>query len=383
MKLNINFVHTYCYCAYIISLCMFTPCTVASQSLQQQIVKRLQTVIASLPESQRPKSILELREFVQKYSSLITQNSVLDLSVPGGSAGSQLSNKSATNSLTSTSVVPPKVGTSLNVTSASTKQSKSGGPIPSLLNSGTPQLMNFTGGTTLSHPLPTTSAVVVVPAGPPPQIKSATTQSPSAQVAEHFKSSLAALTTSKATTVGGAVAAVPSVMPSSNFHPSGGLALQTKFISGPSVSVASTVHAPLTSQFARKMGPATNTNSLPAPGAALQAPPLPPPSTTPTTSLTGTSVSATSTSSSSTSSHGGVSGIQPGVATPLPPGLTLETLGVLCRLPESDLMKLKLPPALLSAIKFWKARQPPSKSITRVSDNICSVCTLYEGVRVV
>lgn len=364
----------YCYYAFIISLHVFTPCTAASQSLQQQIVKRLQTVIASLPESQRPKSIPELREFVQKYSSLITQNSVLDLSVPGGSAATQLSGKSATSSQTLASVVAPRPGTSLSITSAtSTKQSQSGGPIPSLLNSGTPQLINSTGGTTLSHPQPATSKAVVIPAGLPPQIKSATTQSPSAQVAEHFKSSLAALATSKPTTVGGAVAAV---MPSSNFPPSGGLIVQTKFVSGPSVSVASTVHAPVTSQFSHnKMGSVTTTNPLPAPAAPLQTPPLPPPTTTPTTSFTGTS--ATSTSSSSTSSHGGVSGIQPGVATPLPPGLTLETLGVLCRLPESDLMKLKLPPVLLSAIKFWKARLPPSKSITRVSDNICTVLCVH------
>lgn len=46
-----------------------------------------------------------------------------------------------------------------------------------------------------------------------------------------------------------------------------------------------------------------------------------------------------------------------GVATPLPPGLTLETLNVLCRMPESELVKLKLPAGLLSAIRVWKERQ--------------------------
>ena len=50
-------------------------------------------------------------------------------------------------------------------------------------------------------------------------------------------------------------------------------------------------------------------------------------------------------------------GIQVGVATPLPPGLTLETLNVLCRMPESELVKLKLPAGLLSAIRVWKERQ--------------------------
>ena len=328
----------------------------ASQSLQQQIVKRLQTVIASLPESQRPKSVPELREFVQKYSSLITQNSVLDLSVQG-SAGSQVGSKTAGPSLTSTSAIP-RAGPSSNVTT------QSGGPIPSLLNSSTLQL----GGVTLTHPLPASSTAPVVPGGSLPQVKSATSQSPSAQVAEHFKSSLAALATSKAPTVGGAVAALPSVMPSSNILPSGGgITLPMRFDPGSSLSAASTVHAPVTTQFSHKVGSvnSSNSNPLPAPAAPLQAQPTPPPTTTPTTSM-GTTVSATSTSSTSTPPQGGVSGIQPGVATPLPPGLTLETLGVLCRLPESDLLKLKLPPALLSAIKVWKARQPPSKSVTRV-----------------
>ncbi len=54
-------------------------------------------------------------------------------------------------------------------------------------------------------------------------------------------------------------------------------------------------------------------------------------------------------------------GIQAGVATPLPPGLTLETLAVLCRLPESELEKLKLPVGLLSAIKVWKEKQPAKR----------------------
>ena len=87
-----------------------------------------------------------------------------------------------------------------------------------------------------------------------------------------------------------------------------------------------------------------------------QTPPIAPP----------TSTTATVMSTPSQSQQGG-SGIQPGVATPLPSGLTLETLGVLCRLSETDLMKLKLPTAVLSAIKVWKARQPPSKSAARVS----------------
>jgi len=70
-------------------------------------------------------------------------------------------------------------------------------------------------------------------------------------------------------------------------------------------------------------------------------------------------------------------GIQPGVVTPLPNGVTLETLGVLCRLPDSDLVKLNLPQPLLSAIKVWKARQQSSgrtKVCVGMHACVCGVC---------
>ena len=333
---------------------------IASQSLQQQIVKRLQTVIASLPESQRPKTIPELRDFVQKYSSLITQNSLLDLSVPG-TAGSQMPKSTATTALASTSI-PTRPGPSS--IAGGMRLSQSGGSIPSLLNSSA---LMVNSGFKLPHPLPSSGSVAPPPpvtVGPAQVNSSATTQSPSAQVAEHFKSSLAGLATSKALvgqTVGGAVAAVSSVLASSTNNPLPmGLVVPGGRLGGVGVSVASTMHAPVTTQFSHKVGsvnsvlPPTDQSSKPPATVvavtAAQAPPTAPPTTTATM----------------TSSQGG-SGIQAGVATPLPPGLTLETLGVLCRLPESDLLKLKLPPALLSAIKVWKARQPPSKSAARVS----------------
>ena len=103
------------------------------------------------------------------------------------------------------------------------------------------------------------------------------------------------------------------------------------------------VHAPVTSQF--------NTAST---------------ATSQSKQTQAASVPPSSTVQSTPSSSGG--GIQPGIATPLPPGLTLETLGVLCRLPEVDLLKLKLPAALMSAIKVWKARQAPTSTKTKVSD---------------
>ena len=336
-------------------------------------MKRLQTVIASLPESQRPKSLPELRDFVQKYSSLITQNSLLDLPVAGGT--SQLGSKhiTSTSSLPSaaTTIVPPKAGPSSSVTMASMKPLLSGGSIPSLLNSG--MSLTSSGGAKLSHPpsAPSSAAAPLISSAvAPTQINSATSQSPSAQVAEHFKSSLAALTTSKVPTVGGAVAAVPSVMPSS-VGPT-----PQKFPQG-GVSVALTVHAPITTQFSHKVGAV---NSLLPMSQSASKPPQPPAATSslaPTIAPPTTTV-AVAPPTTMSGTQQGVSGIQAGVATPLPPGLTLETLGVLCRLPETDLLKLKLPAALLSAIKVWKARQPPGRSVTRVSNQfpLCE-CTCF------
>ena len=48
--------------------------------------------------------------------------------------------------------------------------------------------------------------------------------------------------------------------------------------------------------------------------------------------------------------------IKPGVPTPLPPGVNPETLAVLCRMPDSDLQKLNLPVALLTAIRVWRGQ---------------------------
>jgi hypothetical protein len=243
------------------------------------------------------------------------------------------------------------------------------GSIPSLLNSNAPM---GNSGAKLSHPSTISSAVAPLPLPPAPasvtaasaQINGALTQSPSAQVAEHFKSSLAGLAVSKVPmgpTVGAAVSSVLASSASSNPLPIGLVG-----VGGVGMAIPSTVHAPVTTQFSQKMRtvnsalPLVNQASKPSATVVMattsQAPPIAPP----------TSTAATVTSTSSQSQQGG-SGIQPGVATPLPPGLTLETLGVLCRLPETDLLKLKLPPALLSAIKVWKARQPPSKSAARVN----------------
>ena len=47
--------------------------TPTSVSVQQKAVKQLQSIMASLPVANRPKTAQEIRDFVQRYSSLISQ----------------------------------------------------------------------------------------------------------------------------------------------------------------------------------------------------------------------------------------------------------------------------------------------------------------------
>ncbi len=193
--------------------------------------------MASLPVNSRPKTAQEIRDFVQKYSSLITQ-----LQNP-----SSQSNKPVTTTLPSGSVAVP---------------------------------LNFR-PTTISNPTSSTSLSTTA----------------MAQVDQHFQTAL--------------TAAKKKVPPGSKFPskpPSAVVDLTTD--SDPSV----TVSAPVTTQFKPPLAKVSKPAS-----------------------------------------------IQAGVATPLPPGLTLETLAVLCRLPETELEKLKLPVGLLSAIKVWKEKQPAKK----------------------
>ncbi len=212
-------------------------------SVQQKAVKQLQTIMASLPVSSRPKTAQEIRDFVQKYSNLITQ---LQSSTPSTTTSAQ-----------------------------STK--------------------------TQQNPVTTLHGSVVVPMnfGPSPAQTTTTANSTAsisttamAQVDQHFQTALTAVKNK-------------STLPT---KPLAVVDLTTDTDS------ASTVNAPITTQF-----------------------------------------KATPKATKATT------GIQAGVATPLPPGLTLETLAVLCRLPESELGKLKLPVGLLSAIKVWKEKQPTKK----------------------
>lgn len=53
--------------------------------------------------------------------------------------------------------------------------------------------------------------------------------------------------------------------------------------------------------------------------------------------------------------------IQPGIPTPLP-GLSLESLAALCKLPEDQLVRLQLPPGLVTAIRVWRMRQNSNNS---------------------
>ncbi|XP_064404063.1 mucin-5AC-like isoform X2 [Halichondria panicea] len=213
-------------------------------SVQQKAVKQLQTIMASLPVSSRPKTAQEIRDFVQKYSNLITQ---LQSSTPSTTTSAQ-STKTQQNPVTTLhgSVVVP-------------------------MNFGPSPAQTTTTANSTAASISTTAM---------------------AQVDQHFQTALTAVKNK-------------STLPT---KPPAVVDLTTDTDS------ASTVNAPITTQF-----------------------------------------KATPKATKATT------GIQAGVATPLPPGLTLETLAVLCRLPESELGKLKLPVGLLSAIKVWKEKQPTKK----------------------
>ena len=265
--------------------------------------------MAALPDSKRPKSIQELKEFVQKYSSLVSKGP--------NSLSSALNNRTLPKSIP----LPVNDHTTINSSVMNTRT----GSQPSI---------------------PPSSQMTLPSAGN-------MSQTSAAHVAEHFRNSLAAKQVPQAVLVPPQEASakapqfLPQQIPSSNrgtLPISDDMKLQYQ-------SISNTFHAPVTDQFKQPTSLTTTTQ---------------PPDQV--SSVGKSTASTTSTSNQSTST-----GIQAGVATPLPPGLTLETLGVLCRLPEGDLLKLKLPQTLLSAIKVWKARQIPGNK-AKVSG--CGWCAL-------
>lgn len=222
----------------------------------------------SLPVSNRPKTAQEIRDFVQKYSNLISQiQSVTTL------PGTAQSNKT----------LIPQPATKL---SDPAKSSTPTGTIAVPLNFG-PSTSKMTSTQLVATSISSTAM---------------------AQVDQHFQIALTAakMKTSQSINTKLPSKPLPTVQP-----PMVDLTKDTES------STNSTFSAPVTNQF-----------------------------------------------KANTPKSGG---IQAGVATPLPPGLTLETLAVLCRLPESELEKLKLPVGLLSAIKVWKEKQPAKKGTTTQS----------------
>lgn len=268
--------------------------------------------MSALPDSKRPKNVQELKEFVQRYSSLINK-------MPGQHA------VSSGGALPSKTTSAADVSSSLPLFADSLSKNRMQG------------LVHHQPPARPSPPLASGSSQTV-------PLSSSSSQAANAHIAEHFKNSLLAsaanrpslpvLDSSQELSLPPSRAPVfiPQLPSSSG---SDGSSTETPKQQQQQQFGAGTMHAPVTTQFGH------TSNSL--------APPAP---------LTQPATVASSSSPAVATS----SGIQAGIATPLPPGLTLETLGVLCRLPETDLHKLKLPPALLSAIKVWKARQLPTKS---------------------
>ena len=346
-------------------------------AVQQKAVKQLQTIMASLPVSKRPKTVQEIRDFVHKYSSLINQiqtGTLPDLAAPASSQSTKSlsatpsstapSSSILTTSLTGTSLVPTvsvstvtdKGGSTVKSTGASVGAAMR--PIVVPINFGTPSTSL---STQTASTVTTCSSIVTIP-------RATLSSSAMAQVDQHFQNSLSAVSMKSSLNTGKGLATVPlSLQQSTQSHvtrpvvvdltqdsessssKTGVRTQQSNILSQSLPGLAGTIHAPITTQF--KGSPTVSKN--------------------PQQSVSSQGVAT---------SAGVSSGIQAGVATPLPPGLTLETLAVLCRLPETELEKLKLPAGLLSAIKVWKDRQPAKKGVNTVSKVglFCSV--LYASV---
>ena len=281
-----------------------------AQEDTQKAVKRIQLLMAALPDSKRPKTILELKDFVQQYSGLInkgsnflsnyqtTPSSMCTSSSMGANSSSLPSNFSLSGR-TRAQVAQALMGLPVQ-TQAPVGQTTTAMPVRSSLTRDA--------GETSRPPIPVPSAV-----------------------GQRFPLSLPSLTSAMSSFLMGSDVGASKHQSSSSC---GDVPVATQ-AHGISMSAVPSVIAEtmtLRPPFGHKNPPA---------------PMLP---------LTSSSTCQSASLSTSTT------GIQAGVATPLPAGVTLETLGVLCRLPENDLLKLNLPLPLLSAIKVWKARQGPGKS---------------------
>lgn len=273
------------------------------------MVKQLHMLMAALPDSRRPKNVQELKDFVQRYSSII--NKGLNASSPATSVGSSFSKPAAIPKTTIATTSTP---------------SSAASPLTSLSDSARQQNQS-----SVTH-LPPVSEF-----------------SQTTSVAEHFQASLSGLGVSSREVHPRVPVFTPPQGPPTSASTTilGGDTDITKYLQQQQQQQqqisSDTIHAPITTQFSQIAHSLATTQSSQVPSTGRQ---------NYAVAATSTSVQPPTTTSSSTSM-----GIQAGIATPLPPGLTLETLGVLCRLPENDLHKLKLPALLLSAIKVWKVRQ--------------------------
>lgn len=306
----------FCSGFFLPFFCLFSVAKNAQEDTQKT-VKRIQMLMATLPDSKRPKTIQELKEFVQQYSSLINK---------GG--GNFLSSYQGTTSSTST---------------ASSSMAANSTSLPSY-SERTRTLVAATIGLPAQAQAPvgktavTSHAFTSLPVRNSTMVGTSQTSSPRPPMpvppAGGLMSSL-----------------VPSSIPPTTSTMASLLvegATKHQLFSSSS-STSGTVHAPVTNQFRK---PRTSLTSVSPAILETVTPQLPQkfPSASILPPTVVSQLAATSTAKS---------GIQAGVATPLPAGVTLETLGVLCRLPDSDLLKLNLPQSLLSAIKVWKVRQGP------------------------
>lgn len=271
-------------------------------------IRQLHVLMQSLPAEQRPKSMEDLKEFMRKYNEKLQPT-------PPSPLGAAKPLDGSTKTTSSLATATPTYNSIQSPPSHLLTKSPAVGTQPGISAS------NLVGGASSNVP----------PVGPAVGAVGVTTlQPPGSHPAP----------SSFSDTVGDAMAAV---LPHQSLLPP---APPTQ--ASPASQITST-HLHLAAQQATPSLKGVATQSL-AP---------------PTHSTNQASSQVATPTSSQLAGHG--SSIQPGVPTPLPPGVNLETLVGLCRLPEAQLLKLQLPQPLLSAISIWKMRQSGSPSLTSSS----------------
>ncbi|CAI7995460.1 hypothetical protein GBAR_LOCUS1694, partial [Geodia barretti] len=276
-------------------------------------LRQLQLFLQSLPEDQRPHSIPELKALLQKS---------------GGPLGA--------------------------LTAAAVTSTTSSAPVPTLLTSSLPR-------SAASHIVPTVGQCLPqLTQDPPATTSTPVTAPPSTASLLHSlaRGSMPLSPTSlfhfTGSHLSSASPSASSQLPTSTIGTAGTIGT-TPPTTGTIVSLPLTTRTNVPFTIGTTSTPPLTTGTTITPPLTTVTPPTGTTATLLTTKQTNSQ--PVSDVNKSLTSIANSEPIKPGVPTPLPPGVNPETLGVLCRMPDSDLQKLKLPPVLMTAIRVWRGQQ--------------------------